>query len=429
MVLAALQLAAPVAARAQQRDGGAFVIAIPPLATVKNASTEAGDTWAIANQIADLIAADLKSTGVFIVGDIAKVRTPSYPEVTAPAYGQWRAAGAKYLLSGFVNGRSDGRLTIGCYVYDVQAGREVTRQGFAVSPADWRRAAHRCADAAYVKAGGGAPMFDSRIAYVAQSGTGESLTKRLAMMDFDGANHSFLTAGDALVITPRLSPKADRIAYASFSGGLLQVRIIDVASSSDRPLVSGVGQSFSPAFSPDGQTVALSLSSGGNTDIVTVDSSGGFPRRLTTAPSIETSPSYSPDGQLIAFTSDRSGSPQLYVMGQDGSNERRVSFGAGSYGSPMWSPDGERIAFTRLDGPALGIGVMNANGSDERILTSGPADEQPVWSPDGSRILFERFDMASGRSILATVPVIGGDARTVPTPLGATDPSWAERQE
>jgi TolB protein len=405
----------------------AVVIAVPPLATAKQVETDAGNTWTIANQIAELIAADLRSTNRFILADVKKVRIPSYPEVTAPAYPQWRSAGAKLLLSGFVNARSDGRLTIGCYVYDVQSGRELTRQGFALEPGEWRRAAHRCADAAYTKFTGSAPLFDSRIAYVARSGSGDSPVKRLAVMDFDGANHSYITAGDAIVLTPRWSPSANRIAYTSLAGGKLHVRIADVTSSADRPLVPVGGDSFSPAFAPEGETVALSMAVEGNTDVYAVPASGGLPRRLTTSPGIDTSPSYSPDGHRIVFSSDRSGSAQIYVMDSDGSNQRRISFGAGEYGSPVWSPDGERIAFSNLQGNVRRIGVMGTDGSGERIVTAGPNDEQPEWSPDSGQVLFQRLDQASGRTVLATVPAAGGDVRTVPTPQAATDPAWSGR--
>ena len=428
-------LAVSGAASAQVRpapnpeSAAAVVIAVPTLATAKNVDTDAGNTWSLANQIARLISADLSSTNRFIVADVKNVRIPSFPEVTAPSYAQWRSAGAKLLLSGFVNARSDGRVTIGCYVYDVQSGRELTRKGFAVAPAEWRRAAHRCADAAYVEVTGNPPLFDTRIAYIAQSGRDETAVKRLAVMDFDGANHGFLSSGDSIVLSPRWSPNANRIAYTSFSGGRLHVRVIDVTSNADRPLLPAGGDNFAPDFSPDGREIALSISVSGNTDIFTVNAAGGIPRKLTFSPAIDTSPNYSPDGRHIAFASDRSGSSQIYVMDIDGSNQRRISFGQGEYGSPVWSPDGERIAFSNLQGTTRRIGVVNANGSDERIVTSGPRDEQPSWSPDGNRILFQRLDQASGRTLLAIVPARGGEIRTLPTPQSATDPSWAGRKE
>jgi TolB protein len=406
----------------------AVVIAIPTLATAKNVDTEAGNTWSIANQIADLVSADLRSTGRFILAGVKDIRVPSYPEVTAPSYPQWRKAGAKLLLSGFVNARSDGRLTIGCYVYDVQSGRELTRQGFAVTPGEWRRAAHRCADAAYTEFTGNPPLFDSRIAYVARSGSADAPVKRLAVMDFDGANHRYVTSEDSIAITPRWSPTGDRLVYTSFAGGRLHVRIAEVGSSADRPLLPFGGDSFAPVFSPNSEDIALSISASGNTDVYSVPASGGIPRRLTTSPGIDTSPSYSPDGRQIAFSSDRSGNPQVYVMESDGSNQRRISFGPGEHGSPVWSPDGERIAFTSIQGATKRIGVMNADGSNERIVTFGPDDEQPAWSPDGGQILFQHLDRASGRTILSAVPAGGGDVRTVPTPQGGTDPVWAGRQ-
>ncbi len=420
---------APAPAAARDPAPTAEVIAVPHLATVKNADTDAGNTWSIGGQIADLIVADLKSTNAFIVADSSDVRIPSFPEVTAPTYSQWRSVGAKLLLSGFVNARSDGRLTIACYVYDVQSGKEVARTGFAAAPDEWRRAAHRCADAVYVKATGDLPQFDSRIAYVAQSGSGDALVKRLAVMDFDGANHDYLTSGDATVLTPAWSPKGDRIAYTSFRDGHLRVRVVDVSSGADRPLTMAPGESFSPAFSPDGRTVVMTMSTDGNSDLFAVDSEGGFPRPLTSTPAIETSPSFSPDGNRIAFVSDRSGTPQLYVMSADGSNQHRVSFGPGTYGSPVWSPSGDRLAFSRTEGAVTRIGVVGDDGSGERIITAGPDDEQPSWSPAGSRIVFQQLDSATRRTLLASVPAEGGEVRTVPTPQGGSDPTWAERQE
>lgn len=401
------------------------VVAVPPLATPDNVKTEAGETASLANGMAQVIIADLKSTKSFVIADASKVRMPSYPEVTAPAYPLWSAAGAKILLSGFVEARSDNRLMVGCYVYDVQQQRELTRIGLLVPATEWRRGAHRCADAVYGKVTGNGPLFDSRVAYIAESGSVAAPVKRLAMMDFDGTNHTYLTAGDSTVLTPRWSPDAKRLAYAAFDGGEVHVEIVDVATKEDRPLLPG-GTSFAPAFAPQGDQLAVSIATSGNTDIYLVGVDGSGLKRLTTSPAIDTGASFSPDGSTIVFASDRSGSQQLYKMGSDGSAQRRISFGAGEYGSPAWSPDGKHIAFTKIDGTAMRIGVMDSDGSNEHILTGGTTDESPSWGPSGDHIVFDRW-YPGGHAALFTVSIDKGETRAVTTPQGGSDPAWVAR--
>ncbi|MFX8242767.1 protein TolB, partial [Acinetobacter baumannii] len=89
---------------------------------------------------------------------------------------------------------------------DVFARTELARQGFVVPPSDWRRAAHKCADTIYTRLTGEGPYFDSRVAYVSETGPKDHRIKRLAVMDQDGANHRFLTNGQSIVLTPRFSP-------------------------------------------------------------------------------------------------------------------------------------------------------------------------------------------------------------------------------
>jgi TolB protein len=422
--LAAALALLPIAASAQE---AVTVVAVPILAAPTRVVTPAGETGVIARQIAEVIAADLRTSGDLVPVGPDKLRVYSYPEATAPDFRQWRSStGAKGLVTGFVQARDQSRLTVGCYVYDLNGGRELGRQGFSVAPAEWRRAAHRCADLAYSKISGRAGWFDARIAYVAESGPATARIKRIAVMDSDGSNHRFLTAGETTVLTPRLAPAGDRVAYVSFTGGTPHVRVADTTGENDRPLLPGAGgMSFAPRFSPDGSTLLISIAANGNTDIYSVEASGGAARRLTATPGTDTSASFSPDGSRIVFESDRSGTPQLYVMGADGSGARRISFGTGRYGSPVWSPDGDLIAFTRAGPDGLRIGVMSATGTNERLLTAGPADEAPSWSASGRHILFYRSAGAGGRASLHLVSADGGKPRPLVTPLGASDPHWS----
>jgi TolB protein len=401
------------------------VIAVPPLTTPDDKSTGAGSTLNVAWQASQLIAQDLRSTGEMMAIPPSQKDYYSYPEVTAPSFARWRQSGAKALLAGFVRAQSDGRLAVGCYVYDVENGRELGRIGFAVAADDWRRAAHKCSGLAYQSLTGSPGIFDTRIAYVARTGgNGAAEVTRIAVMDGDGLNHNYVTPGGAMALTPRLSPKGDRLAYVSYIGGRPNVRIVDIDSGEQRPLIPGDAMSFAPRYSPDGTRIAFSMMTGGNSDIYLVGANGGIPQRLTGSPGIDTDPSFSPDGRKILFESDRSGTQQLYVMNADGSDQRRISFGGGWYGSPAWSPDGEKIAFTRRGADGLRIGVMNADGSDQRVLTTGPRDEGANWAASSRELIFQRTD-AYQRSGVYRLALSGGEPRKVQIPQEGSDPDWS----
>jgi TolB protein len=413
--------ALPAAATAQDRP--ATVIAVPQLATPENVSTSAGDTGLIARYVADVIASDLRSTRELVPIGPANARVYSYPEATAPSFALWRKTGAKTLVTGFVQARSDGRLTVACYLHDLAGGREIARKGFVVTPGEWRRAAHRCSDAIYAQLAGRPGWFDTQIAYVAESGIKSARVKRVAIMDSDGTSHRYLTAGDSTVLTPRLSPDSQRIAYVGFAGGQPHVRILEVENGQDRPLLPGNAMSFAPSFSADGSRVLFAMAVDGNTDVYVANTGGGALQRLTSTPGIDTAARFSPDGSRIVFESDRSGTQQLYVMNADGSEARRISFGGARYASPTWSPDGELIAFTRIAGSTLSIGVMSPTGMGERLLTSGPHDEAPSWAASGRDLLFQRSQ--GGRTGLHVISVDGGQPRRIATPQDGSDPDWS----
>lgn len=414
-------LAAAVSAAAQQPP--AAVVAVPPMTTPDQGS-KGNEMLALGWQATQLVVADLQQASETAPLPPNRDDYYSYPEVTAPNFAKWRGKGAKLLVTGFVQARSDGRYTFGCYVYDTDKGRELARKGFVIAPSDWRRAAHKCSGLAYTAITGAPGVFDTRIAYVAETGTGDARVRRIAVMDSDGNNHRYLTPGDAMVLTPRLSPKANRLAYVSFTDGVPQVRLLDLASGEQRPLVPTNAMSFAPRYSPDGTQILFSMMVGGNCDIYLASANGGLPRRLTTSPGIDTDASFSPDGARIVFESDRAGSQQLYVMDSDGSNQHRLTFGGGWYAAPEWSPDGKLVAFTRRGSDGRRIGIVNADGSGERSLTSGPNDEGASWAPSSREILFQRISPA-GRPGLLRIGIDASAPRDVVTPQAGSDPDWS----
>ena len=141
-----LTMLATAPALAQQPGTpAATVVAVPPLTTPDNKDA----SLRIAAQASELIAQDLRTTSEVVPLPPRQKDYYSYPEVTAPTFSRWRALGAKMLVTGFVQVRAEGRMTFGCYVYDVDKGREVGRKGFVVAPQEWSRAAHKCSGLAY----------------------------------------------------------------------------------------------------------------------------------------------------------------------------------------------------------------------------------------------------------------------------------------
>lgn len=400
-------------------------IAVPVMPTPKAAPTSEGDTVSLGRQVAEIVSGDLRSSGLFTPVGPGGLPSVSFAQVTAPAFAAWRPMNAQALVQGFVQANADGNLTVGCYLYDVSAGTELTRAGYTVAPANWRRAAHKCADAVYARLTGEGAYFDTRLVYVAETGPKTKRVKRIAVMDADGSNHRYLTSGLSTVLTPRFSPLGGQLVYMTYADKMPRVYVLDLASGKQRPLVTTPNMTFAPRYSPDGRNILFSMAVAGNTDIYRVAAEGGTPVRLTVAPGIDTGGSYSPDGTRIVFESDRGGSQQLYVMGADGSNPRRISFGGGSYATPVWSPRGDLIAFTRIGDGRFRIGTMNPAGSGEKLLTESWQDEGPSWAPNGRVIMFHRTAQGSGKADLWSVDLTGVNERRIPTPQDGSDPSWS----
>ncbi len=299
-----------------------------------------------------------------------------------PQFQTYAAIGAQALVTGRVTG-GGGSTRVEFRLWDVLPQTQLQGTAYTTTESNWRRIAHIIADAIYERLLGEKGYFDTRIVYVGITGPRGRETKRLAIMDQDGANGRFLTGGEWPVLTPRFSPTRDQICFMSYANNRPRVYLFDLGSGRQSVLGDFQGMTFAPRFSPDGSAVIMSLSRGQGSQIVRVGLSGGGAAALTNSNSIDVSPCYSPDGSQIVFNSDRDGTPQLYIMGASGGGARRISFGNGKYGTPVWSPRGDLIAFTRYGGDEgnFSIGVMHPDGSGERLIAEGWDVEGPTFCP------------------------------------------------
>ena len=423
-------LVQPAAVRAEESDTLRIVVTEGQVEPIRIAFAEftgpSAAERAEGERVREVALADLVGSHLFEdvprEAFIEQIRDPDL----RPRFADWRLINALWLVTGEARLAEDGRLVVQFRLWDVFGERQATGLQLVGPLTSWRRIAHRLADAVYSEITGEGPYFDSRIAFVDESGPKNNRQKRLAIMDQDGANVQILRPTGELSMTPRFSPSRQELLYISFQEGAAQVFRYRIETGETEFLGDFEGMTFAPRFSPDGKSVVMSYAADGNTDIYLMDLETRERRRLTRSPAADTSPSFSPDGTRIAFESDRGASQQIYVMRADGSDIERISFGGGSYATPVWSPRGDLIAFTKPGTEVFHIGLMRADGSQERILTRGYHNEGPTWSPNGRVLMFFReYRDPTRLPNLYAIDASGHFLRPVETPQGASDPSWS----
>ena len=382
----------------------------------------------LAEKITDVVRTDLTSSNLFrIINPDAYLQQFSSFS-TQPQFQDWQAISAHALLQGEV--QEDGnQLKVSFRLWDVYAEQSMTAKSLSATSDQWRKIAHIIADTIYERITGEKGYFDSKVVFVSEKGPANKRTRRLAVMDQDGANIRFLTNGKDVVMTPRFSPDMKQIVYMSYANGTPQIYLMDIENGQTQLLGRFQGISFAPRFAPNDKKLLMSLSKHGNSDIYTYDLVTKKQVQLTKHPAIDTSPSYSPDGKHIVFNSDRSGKQHIYIMNSDGTNVKRISFGEGSYATPVWSPRGDYIAFTKIKDGTFYIGIMKPDGSSERLLADGFLVEGPSWSPNGRLLTFWRqqpMDKSGNQTAkLYRIDVTGYYDQQIPTPEDASDPAWS----
>ena len=387
-------------------------------------------------EIARVVTNNLGNTGLFApVGPEAFIEEITDIDLR-PRFGDWRVIDASALLVGRVTIDEDNRMVVAFRLWDSATEQQLLGMRFVTSPENWRRIAHKVSDVVYQRLTGEEGYFDTRIVYVSEGiGPDGVPIRRLAAMDQDGANPSFLTDRSYMALLPNYAPNAQQITYVSFRDGRATSYLYDLETGRQEALfASGAaratvdGQSLSARFHPNGRELVVAAERRGGHDLFGFDLRSRTLNQLTTHPADDVEPSFSPDGEQVVFSSSRSGQSQLYVMNADGTNPVRITFGEGRYTTPVWSPRGDLIAFTKQLSGRFMLGVVAADGSGaERILYEGYFVDTPAWSPNGRVILFTRGDAARDgtRYSIWSVDLAGFNLRRLPTQGPASDPAWS----
>lgn len=357
---------------------------------------------------------DLTLTGLFQVMDDygnALVRGG-----TEPDFEQWSRLGVQAVVLGSYEVSGD-ELTLEARLYDVPLRRIELGRRFKGKVADHRLMIHRFGDLVMEKLTSVRGCFSTRIAFA-----GDSPTREIFFMDYDGHNLRQMTSNGAINLSPEWSPEGGKLLFTTYVHNKPDLWLWEISRGQGWPISARAGLNVAGRFSPDGRTIAAALSFQGLPKIYEITIEGSIIKRLTEGRGNDISPSWSPDGSNIAYVSDQAGSPQIYVVSANGGQPRRVTLHSSYNTDPDWSPRGDCLAVSaRIDG-RFQICTMRIDGSDFRVLTNKGSNQDPAWSSDGRMIAF--VSNRSGRKLIYVMDARGQIQVPVSSISGKT-PAWS----
>jgi Tol biopolymer transport system component len=165
---------------------------------------------------------------------------------------------------------------------------------------------------------------------------------------------------------------------------------------------------LNPTWSPDGNLIAFSGLVGGLTDLFVYDLNSSSLRRLTTDAYAELDPAWSPDGRSLAFSTDRftsklpvlePGRLRLAILDVASGQVREAGgFDGAKNISPQWSSDGRSLYFLSDRQGITNVFRVEAAGGVPVQLTnlltgvSGITALSPALSAGGGRVVFSAYE-------------------------------------
>lgn len=424
-MLALLVLLGPLLAQAEIRvdvrkgaDSGIPIAVVP----VGKASRE----------LADVARWDLSFSPTFEV-----LRPGKMPQAVlsghAPDWNAWRRSPVEYLLTVQREALGNGRVGLKFHLLDVLRGRTILARRLEVAQHFRRRLAHQTADAVHQHLLGVPGAFDTRMAYISQSGRGRKARYRLYVSDIDGHRPVAILASPHPLLSPDWSPDGKQLAYVSFELGHAQVYVHHLRKGTRRALPYAGAHSSAPDWSPDGRQLAMAMSIEGDTEIFVYTLATGSLRRVTHSRGIDTEPVWEADGRTLVFTSGRSGQPRLYRKTVGGMPASALPIAGRYSASADASPDGRHLAFVQSTAPGgFGIALYETASEVVHPLSSGGLDEAPSFAPNGLGLLYAntvrggRPGGKAGKQVLTRISRDGTIQRQLDIPqANVREPAWS----
>jgi TolB protein len=240
-----------------------------------------------------------------------------------------------------------------------------------------------------------------------------------------------VTTGGTYDYQPDWSRDGRFVAYASYDGEAIALKLLDVESGRTRTLLADGAVNVEPRWSPDGSRLAFVSTAfngrwhvfvgrfdpaSGLADVrrVTVDRDSGLPRYYYSVFDHYLSPTWSPDGRELIFVSNRgrvygTGGIWRAAVRDTLADARELHYEETTWKArPDWARDGKRVVYSSYHGRQWNqLWLLSADGGDPTQLTYGEFDATvPRWSPDGRRIAYVSNE--GGNTSLWIVDIPGG---------------------
>lgn len=389
----------------------------------------------IGSAIIDIIKNDLSQSGLFKILPKESIIDSQTGVKHTPNFTAWKILNISAILNTEIK-IVNNKIILQFILWDSITGRQIDSGEFEGTYMGFRKLAHTVANSVYEKIIGEKGYFNSKIAYVSISYMNNKRISRIAVMDYDGENHKFITNGKYLVNCPKFSPDGKMLAYVAYVGALPRVYVRNLVTGQET-VIKNIQATFSPSFSPDGTKLLVSGAKDGATNVFEVDLYTQKYNQLTNNQFINTSALYSPNSDLIYFTSDYAKKSNIYVMDRNGFQLKAISTKGGNYAAPTISFNSEYIAASKQESGQFYVTLINLDDLSERKLTEGYVVDSPSFSPNGRLIAFSKTERVKvifdkrGRRIktvpeyLHVVDITGSYSYKIKTPFFGILPDWS----
>ncbi len=234
-----------------------------------------------------------------------------------------------------------------------------------------------------------------------QQAFGQFTYRTIVVVGLDGATRTIFATASGALLSPRLAPAGDRIAFVSneVAGDGGDIHVLRLGDSLSTRL-SYEGLNTYPAWAPDGQSVAYSsLDSAGRRLFRQGAGGGGRPELLLAGVDNPFEVEFTRDAHMIVRGGNANGSLQnldLTSYSLDGTSPHPVAVQpSANEASPRLSPDGRWLAYISNQSGRYEVFVRpwpdDGKGSAWQVSANGGAE--PVWARDGSAVYYRSGNM------------------------------------